>query len=159
MVVASSLINDLTLLRQFQLHSTDHDQQALVEIIGLEMLRDSIPDDCLDDISLSEDSCDDSGSFANDSLDLAKETNGRRRNRRSSNDSFANDSVEIAKKNRIRRQNEGPKDRIPVDVVEMFPPIVLKKGQLNVKDMISPTMISSPDILTMKTVRISNSAA
>jgi hypothetical protein len=148
-------MKDLT--SQFQLHSMDHDQQQLVEIIGLEILGDSIPDDCLDYTSLSNDSCDDSGSFANDSLDLAKETNGRRRNRRSSNDSFANDSVEIAKKNRIRRQNEGPKDRIAVEV-EVFLPLLLKEGQLKVKDMSLPSM-SSPDISTLQTVRISNSAA
>jgi hypothetical protein len=150
----SSMVEDLTV--QFRSCDSNEEAGTLVEITGLELLREGIPD-ILDDISFSDDSSNSSDSYAKDSVDLAKETWCRTRiHRRSSDASFSNDSLVLAKKTRSRNaNNKDPKDTVPIETIIS---VAGKNFPMDLKAL-PPLDVGSPDVSTIKAVRISNSAA
>jgi hypothetical protein len=123
----------------------DDDIKGTVEILGLDLLHLNCIPDMLDDISFSDESSM-SESYANDSLEIAKDMFKRRTQKISSNDSFANDSIEINKKLYIKKSGV-IKDTVPVRILT----------PLQVKDLGNAAMPA--DVATMKPVRISNCAA
>jgi hypothetical protein len=163
MVKASALFVDF--IAPLQSQASLEEGETAFEIIGMEMLllRDGIDDNSFSDDS-SEDS--DDSSFAKDSLELERQNRrGRRANRRranrrraSSNDGYAEDSLKLArKKTRCRRSNTAaPKDTIPF---EKSIPLVFKKGSMDMKNVQPQAAFAAPDIPSLRSVRISNSAA
>jgi hypothetical protein len=142
----------------------DNFQIIGLDVLEFELALQTEDDYPLYDVDMSSDS----RSFANDSLDLGNCRRHRMNRRGSnvsndSYDSYANDSLDIARNTISKRSSNEEKDTVPIgmiEIVDLTPdrtPIVVKSCMLNVKNTVAP--VATPDLATIRPKRISNSAA
>ena len=128
-----------------------------VQIDGMELLRESsreeTPPNNLD-IEVESDS------YANDSLELAKRFRQTRKDRRLSMDSFANDSVKLTRKNQKLRRNGSSSSSIGQQQQQIDDdalPLEIEEKAGDVKS--TPQPVATPDLSSLRPVRITNRAA